>query len=337
MNGSLNVSIPDMPRFVWKKLGLVFNPTEHAGPHWMHHFAQTPSVIIFDDFVRIYFCTRPPSDANGQFVSRIGFIDVDRGDLFQIRRISQEPVLQLGELGTFDEFGTNPVSVIRNGNQIRAYYAGWTRCESVPFNGAIGLAVSDDDGVSFQRLGPGPVLSYTPDEPFVIGSPKIRRFGDLWYLHYCAGRGWFQTDSRPESVYKIRCAISEDGIRWTKLGRDLIEDRLGPHECQAGADILFHDGLYHMFFSYRQPPVAGEEARGYRIGYAVSRDLMQWQRHESSAGIDLSPDGWDSAMVSYAHVFELDGRMIALYQGNEVGRCGFGMAVMESYKKGGKQ
>lgn len=321
--------------FTWQKLGKLFDPTVMSDQPWMFHFAQTPSLVEFDDFLRIYFCTRPPADANGQFVSRIGFIDIDRNDLFHILRISQEPVLPLGGIGTFDEFGTNPVSVIRNGSEIWAYYAGVTRCESVPFNAAIGLAVSTDGGESFQRLGTGPVLSYSPDEPFVIGSPKIRRFGDLWYLHYAAGREWLQTGGRPEVVYKLRCATSRDGICWSKWNRYLICDRVDDNECQAGGDILFHEGRYHMFFCYRHPVDFKTKSKGYRIGYAVSDNLVDWTRNDEGAGIDVSPDGWDSEMISYAHVFKHQGKVFMLYQGNAIGRCGFGLAVMESYTAGG--
>ena len=34
------------------------------------------------------------------------------------------------------------------------------------------------------------------DEPFVISGPKIRRFGDRWYLWYIAGTKWI-ADERP--------------------------------------------------------------------------------------------------------------------------------------------
>ena len=60
--------------------------------------------------------------------------------------------------------------------------------------------------------GRGPVLPYSPDEPFVLSGPKIRRFDGHWYLWYIAGRKWKLVDGRPEPVYKIRMATSADGI-----------------------------------------------------------------------------------------------------------------------------
>lgn len=174
--------------FKWKKLGKVFTPQEVEGRSWLKEFAQAPATLMFDDFVRVYFSCRPPADQNGQYVSYSAYVDLDRTDLFNVLRISEQPILSLGGLGDFDEFGTYPVSVARDDNVVRAYYAGWTRCESVPFNVAIGCAVSHDDGKSFTKLGHGPVLSYSPDEPFVLSGPKVRRFNDQWYLFYKIGR-----------------------------------------------------------------------------------------------------------------------------------------------------
>src|SRR6266581_3079864 len=176
--------------FEWKKLGKVFTPQDVKGCLWLREFAQAPSALVFDNFVRIYFSCRPAADEAGQYVSYSAYLDLDRGDLFKIMRVSEQPILSLGGLGEFDEFGIYPVSTIRDEQGIRAYYAGWTRCESVPFNVAIGCAVSHDDGATFTKVGKGPVLSYTPSEPFVLSGPKIRKFNGLWYLWYIAGRKW---------------------------------------------------------------------------------------------------------------------------------------------------
>ncbi len=321
------------PTFRWRKLGHLFGPANPLAPPWMHSHAQTPAVLACGDYVRIFFCTRPPPEETGLFTSLIGYVDVDSADIFRVLRVSQAPVLSLGARGAFDEFGTNPVSVISVGDEVRAYYAGWSRCESVPFNAAIGLAVSRDGGDTFQRLGPGPLLSYTPDEPFVLGSPKIRRFGDVWYLHYAAGRRWLKSPGRPEPVYRIRCATSTDGLTWHKAGLDIIKPQLGEDECQAGADIVEFAGRWHMFFSYRWALDFKNKARGYRIGYAVSDDLLNWSRCDAAAGIDVSAEGWDSEMVSYANVFHHNGTLYMLYQGNEVGRHGFGLAVLDHFSE----
>ena len=318
--------------FKWKKLGKIFNPTEITDKSWLKEFAQAPATLIFDEFVRVYFSCRPPADENGQYVSYSAYIDLDRKNLSNIIKLSDEPILKLGKLGTFDEFGTYPVSVIRQGENVIAYYAGWTRCESVPFNVAIGYAVSQDDGKTFNRIGDGPILSYSSDEPFILSGPKIRKFNNKFYLFYIAGRKWILDNGKPEPVYKIRLAISEDGIHWTKENKDLIESKIEDNEAQASPDVFFYEGKYHMFFCYRYSADYRGKQNGYRIGYASSDDLIIWQREDEKAGIDISEDGWDSEMISYPHIFELDGVIYMMYLGNQVGKYGFGLAKLENYQ-----
>jgi len=314
--------------FDWKKLGKLFDPRDLNGSSWMKEYAQSPSALIFDDHVRIYFSSRPGPASDGQYTSHLAYIDVDRHDPMHVLRVCPEPALTLGGYGCFDEFGTNPVSVVRHGDEIRVYYAGWTRCESVPFNAAIGMAVSTDGGDSFARVGTGPVLGYSPHEPYLIGSPRIRKFGDSWLLFYVAGKAWLRTAERPEPIYKLRMATSANGVDWVKHGKDLLPNRLGEDECQACADVSHHDGRYHMFFSFRNSLNYKGKEGGYRIGYAWSTDLREWHRDDDQAGMSTSEAGWDSEMACYPHLFELDGKAYMLYQGNRMGLTGIGLAEL---------
>ena len=191
------------------------------------------------------------------------------------------------------------------------------------------MATSCDGGRTFTKLGNGPVLSYTPDEPFVLSGPKIRRFNNTWYLWYIAGRKWKIVEGRAEPVYKIRMASSLDGIHWNKANKDLIASRIEEDEAQASPDVCYAHGKYHMFFCYRYSSQYRGRENGYRIGYASSNDLIEWVRDDTKAGIDISEQGWDDEMISYPHVFELDGKTYLAYLGNQVGRHGFGLAVLD--------
>jgi hypothetical protein len=313
----------------WEKLGLVFEPNRYAErPPWMVDFAQAPNVIIFEKHVRVFFCCRSLPDANRQFVSRCAFVDLDRKDLFKVLKIASEPAIDLGDVGAFDEFGTYPVSVCRDGEDILAIYGGWSRCESVPFDISLGLARSSNDGQSFVKHGPGPVLAHSPDEPFTVTSPKLRHYNGTWFLAYTAGRRWIRAeDGRAEIIYKLRIATSTDCVNWKRLNRDIIESKLGEDEAQACPDILFANGKYHMFYCYRHGlDFRDNPERTYRIGYASSTDLMNWVRDDSQVDLDISESGWDAEMVAYPTVFELDGTIYMLYAGNGVGKTGFGLA-----------
>jgi sucrose-6-phosphate hydrolase SacC (GH32 family) len=94
--------------------------------------------------------------------------------------------------------------------------------------------------------------------------------------------------------------------------------------------VLHVDGRHHMFFCYRRQFGFRTDREGsYRIGYAFSDDLTNWTRDDARAGIDVSPGSWDSDMQCYPNVFECDGNIYLLYNGNEFGRRGFGVAVLE--------
>src|SRR5580658_2943443 len=99
-----------MRHFEWIKKGKIFDPTGVSND--MQNYAQNPNAVELEDRIRLYFTTRPNKSADGSFVSFISFIDVDKNNFNNVLYINKSPVLQLGNLGEFDEFGTMPGSVI---------------------------------------------------------------------------------------------------------------------------------------------------------------------------------------------------------------------------------
>jgi sucrose-6-phosphate hydrolase SacC (GH32 family) len=128
-------------------------------------------------------------------------------------------------------------------------------------------------------------------------------------------------------VYVIMHASSSDGVHWARDAQPVIPARVD-FECQTSASTFAWQGRQRMLFSYRHGVDFRNSERGYRIGHAVSDDLLHWQRNDDAAGIAPSAAGWDSQMICYPHVFDLDGRTLMLYCGNEFGREGFGWAQL---------
>ncbi len=320
----------------WKKLGHIFNPTiwdDGIDRPWMKTHSQCTHAIVLDDVVRIYFSCRPKNDKNGFAKSYITFLDLDKNDLTKIIRVSNKPLMPLGELGTFDEFAVYPSCTIKHEDKILLYYAGWTRCQSTPFNTSIGLAISENNGKTFNRIGPGPILSASINEPFVLSGPKVRKFNNKWYMFYLAGTKWIDYKGKPEIIYKNRLAVSTDGINWERHNKNIIPDILDENECQAGPDVFYKDGNYHMYFVYREGiDFRTIPGRGYKIGYATSSNLFDWERKDNKVGIKYSDEGWDSTMHHYPHVFKVNGRYYMTYNGNDFGKYGFGLAILEDEK-----
>jgi hypothetical protein len=314
----------------WTKRGLLFEPQRHALPNGCTEFAQSPQALVFDDFVRIYFSTRS-RDASGQYVSHIAFVDVDRC-LQRVLRTATATVIPLGEIGCFDEHGIFPMNVVRHAGTIYAFTCGWSRRVSVPVETAIGLAVSHDAGLTFERVGPGPVMAPSLTEPFLVGDPFVVVRDGRWHMWYIYGTSWMESpsDPGPARIYKIAHATSSDGVTWERDGAAIVADALGASECQALPTVFEHDGLWHMYFCYREATdFRTNRQRGYRLGYAWSRDRHRWTRDDAAGGLDVSASGWDADMVCYPHVFQCGERTYMLYNGNAFGRHGFGVAVME--------
>lgn len=316
----------------WLKIGKIFDPTYFKFDGDYMDFSQSPQTLIFDDFIRIYFSTRKMDLHNGKYLSYISFVDMDKS--FQrIINVSSQPVIKLGELGCFDEHGIFPMNVIRVRDKIYGYTGGWSRRVSVSVDTSIGLAISHDNGITYERTGGGPVLTSSLREPFLVGDPFVRIFNNTFYMWYIFGIKWkvFSKGGVRERIYKIGLAKSKDGLNWNKAeSGQIISDKLNPDESQALPSIIDFSGKYHMFFCYRySDDFRANRDRSYRIGYAFSDDLENWIRDDGKVGIDISEGCWDSDMLCYPHVFKLDNNIYMLYNGNEFGRYGFGLAILD--------
>ncbi len=317
----------------WKKKGLIFEPAKHNLPNGCSIFAQSPQTLVFDDFVRVYFSTRKMDTATGKYLSFIAFADFDKS-FTHVIRLSNENVIALGGLGAFDEHGIFPINILRHNHKIFAYTCGWSRRVSVSVETSTGLAVSEDDGLTFNKVGTGPVLTSSLHEPMLVGDSFVQFYQEQFHMWYIFGKKWITANDHepPARVYKIAHAISADGINWQKEeGVQIITDSFNEDECQALPTVTQIGNRYHMYFCFRQATdFRTNPARGYRLGYAWSDDLITWNRDDANAGISFSKTGWDAEMMCYPHIFQCDGKVYLLYNGNEFGKHGFGIAELET-------
>src|SRR5690606_42009093 len=73
---------------------------------------------------------------------------------FLLRSLHSFPTRRSSDLlGCFDEHGIFPMNVLRHRDIVYGYTCGWSRRVSVSVDTAIGLAVSHDEGLTFQRIG----------------------------------------------------------------------------------------------------------------------------------------------------------------------------------------
>lgn len=299
----------------WNKHGLIFAPSgEHT---WMRTHAALPVPLRLEGpRYRVYVSGR-----NEHNQAQIGYFEFDLDRPEEILRVSDEPVIGLGPLGAHDESGVTGACVVPHGDRLYQYYTGWSLGRTVPFTFHIGLAISEDGGRTFIKVSEGPVLGRTRVDPYLVASPSVLLEGDAWRMWYVSGLRWEATSGGPRHYYHIRYAESSDGVDWTPTGRVCV-DFANESEYAFARPVVRRtdDGRYRMWYCVR--------GDAYRAGYAESEDGLSWTRRDELAGIGVSPEGWDSEMLAYPYVFDHEGATYMLYNGNDYGRTGVGLASL---------
>jgi hypothetical protein len=299
----------------WKKLGQLVVPTKDVP--WMASHAGPSFVDIVDGKVWVYVTGR---DLNN--VSRIGLAEVKlAGEKHELLSISRDVIFDIGELGTFDESGVSYPWLVKHDGKIYMYYAGWVSGGRNRFQNFTGLAVSKDGGKSFQRVKRVPILDRTDQEPFGSGSCAVFIEDGLWKMYYTAFEPWEAAEGKNRPVYNLKYAYSQNGIDWVREQKVVVGFK-DPGEHIIGKPmVLKENGIYKLWYSHRGP--------AYRIGYAESKDGLSYVRKDEEVGITVGPEAWDREMICYAYVFDYSGRRYMIYNGNDFGKTGLGIAIQE--------
>ena len=305
----------------WIKQGRIFVTDSSRG--WPYGHAQGPTVLVRENFLRIYFASRPEPG-----ISIPTFIDVDIDDPKRILAVNETPLLELGVRGAFDEFGIQPIEIIEQEDEVWLYYTGWDRGTTVSYKLSTGLAISRDGGRTFHKPFQGPILDRNKLEPFLTIAPVIIREDGVWHGFYGSGIGYHLTEGRYEPQYIIKYATSSDGIDWQRPNITCIEPKT-ELESNTRPTVIKIGDTYHMWFAYRGAKDFRGGTGSYRIGYASSTDRINWDRDDSRAGIDVSEEGWDSAIITYPYVKKIRDRYLMFYNGNGFGASGFGYAIAD--------
>lgn len=303
----------------WRKLGVVYNPDGNLP--WMRSHATTPTPLdLGDGRLRIYMSPR-----DDQGMSRVGFVDVDANDPTKVLRVSEKPCLDIGSPGTFDDNGALCTSVLRlNDRTMLMYYVGFELCTRIRYRLLTGAALSRDGGENFERVQATPILERSAAELYFRCGACVLHEDDRFRMWYIAGSEWITLGDKPVPIYELRYMESQDGLHWPNEGRTVL--RLAPDEHGFGRPwVVSEDGIFKLYYSIRSISL-----RGYRLGYAESRNGLDWTRLDSQLCLDVSTSGWDSEEVMYSAVINSGSQRYVFYNGNDFGRTGFGVAVQDS-------
>lgn len=300
----------------WIKKGFIFN-ADHL-ESWAIKGAMIPTPYDLNDkIVRIYLTFL---DSSG--IGRCGFVDLDKNNLTKIKGYSKEPLFDIGVDGTFDENGALTCSVTESkSGKLYFYYAGFELGTKIRYRLLTGLTIMDKE-LKLIKKHPTPVLERTPTElffrcgPFCIYDTKI----DMYKMWYVAGSDWISIENKKMPVYEIKYLESKDGISWPDEGEVCIRIENENEHGFGRPYVIQHDSLYKMFYSIRIKHF------GYRLGYAESYDGIKWDRKDHLMNLDVSKEGWDSDMLAYSSVIEINKKLVMFYNGNGFGKTGFGYA-----------
>jgi hypothetical protein len=300
---------------LWRRLGRIVEPRKIGD--WAHSHASVPIAWRRpDESLELLFS---PRDAQGR--SHVARADLDLAEEGSRVRVHDEPVLEPGELGAFDDSGATATCLVRQEGREVLYYNGWNRGVTVPFTSFIGCAVSEPGGDRFHRVSRAPIVGRSDVDPFLAMSAWVLVEDGRWRMWYVSGVEWIQTRTTPRHRYRIVYAESDGPFEWEPSGHVCI-DFQSEEEYAIARPVVIRDGhLYRMWFSCR--------GSAYRIGYAESEDGISWLRDDECGGFQASGDGWESHSVEYAFVFDHEGKRWMLYNGNGYGETGIGVALLD--------
>lgn len=301
----------------WEKRGLIYSPPFDKS--WRDNSALTPTAIqLKDSIIRIYSSFR---DVDG--VGRVGFVDVDSDNPSRVIKISDSPVLDIGQPGMFDDNGIILGDVIKVQDKLYMYYVGFQLVKKAKFLAYSGLAISDLYGEKFARYTETPVLDRNDEGKYIRAIHSVIIEDEKFKIWYSVGNGWEKINGTEFPRYDINYTESDNGLT-IPVGKKVIFNDKNNCEYRIGRPRVYKLGArYVMNFTY------GTTDGRYVAGQAVSKDGLSWKRCDETLGINLSEDGWDSRHLSYPCVLATNrGRTLMFYNGNDMGREGVGYAEL---------
>lgn len=303
-----------MMKPLWRKCGRIYS---HSGTdeRIVSHAANPIAVPMGGDLLRVFFSSR---DARNR--SSVAGVDIDLSKLSVIA-VHETPFFVCGGTESFFRAGIGLGGTYVAGGRSYILFMAWQNDPGQHWRGDIGR---------FRLINKERLVLDSPKDPFLgidgedqisLSYPWVLRTSDGFKMWYGSTVSWDAGNG--EMLHVIKYATSEDGHVWVRHGQ-VIPHELGQAQAFSRPTVIHDESGYHMWFSFR-----GGHGTKYRIGYAFSDDGEGWRVDLENSGIDVSDEGWDSEMIEYPFVFHHRGECYMLYNGNDYGRTGFGLAVLE--------
>ncbi len=305
----------------WEKKGLIFS---RDGGNFFKTHTTRPIPYLIDNKLRLYFSSRSDED-----IPYPTYIDVNPDRPEEILFICDQPMMDIGRTGAFDDSGITPVSVLNHSSdKTYMYYVGWKRRRyGVTIETSIGVAELAEGGTRLKRLFEGPIIGQDVLHPILVAAPFVVKTCGQYIMWYCSGTKWIKCQHGPEMIYTVYQAKSDDGITWRQVASKPLIPYSYDGEVISAPWVEKSGNNFYMWYSYRGS--ASVEEKNYCPGLAISVDGNKWVRCDSEVNIEKSESGWDSEMICYPAVFNYGDNTYMFYSGNGVGKGGIGYAVAD--------
>jgi len=305
----------------WEKKGFICSYETLDLPWYKKNTMVPVPYLVSEDCLRLYvtFC----DDKN---MGRIGYVDVDPQNPGKILGYSKTPVIDIGDDGCFDDNGVVTASILKDGDKLYLYYSGYQSCVKVPYMIFGGVAVSTDNGNTFTKISKRvPIIDRIDGESSTRCAPFVVKENGKYKMWYTAdsGSGWLESSAKKMPLYDLKYMESSSPTDWVGAKSQVAmtfkdEDEHGIAKCTLWQE----DGLYKIIYSIRSL------SKMYRLGYAESKDGIQFNRRDDLTGIDVSATGWDSEMIAFAERIAVKDKVYLFYCGNHYGMAGIGYAEL---------
>lgn len=299
---------------------LVFNPRNYSS--WIRNSALTPTPFLLDSkTIRVYCGFR---DDEG--VSRIGYVDVAADDPLKVLGVSEQPCLDIGRGGCFDDNGVIMGHIEQRGHDVWMYYVGFQLVKKAKFLAFTGLAISQDGGQTFKRYSEAPILDRVNGGTTIRALHSVIKKDNLWIGWFAQGDGWEIIDGKAFPQYNIWEAVSEDGINFQNP-KLVIDNDHSKGEYRIGRPSAFEiNSQKYMFFTK-----GTKSGKDYFPGMAFQNRNGEWERDDKIFPLKLSEKGWDSLHLCYPRLITANEKSFLFYNGNNMGLEGFGVAEVTKW------
>lgn len=306
----------------WRDYGVVF--TVNQLQPWAASHCYVPTAMELPGRIRVFAAFWDQCQ-----YGRLGSVDFAATDPTRVLSYSHQPLMPDAPAGSFDADGVTPLSVIRNGAEVRLYYAGWKRHPdpAIRYQLFTGLALSDDDGLSFTRYSANPVIGPNTPDCHVRTGGVVLREAQGFRCWFAQQEGTLMLSGKAMPSYHLATTTSIDGINWTApthIALPVIPGVIFGY----GRSAIWRskNGQYHGLFSVRR--VLG----GYTaIEYASSVDGLHWSQPDPSHPFSFPNTATADKQLSVcfpSFIFQ-SGGILMFYNGDGFGAAGLRLAVWE--------